>query len=220
MRTTLLAFVGAIGTLAGTATATPLTLRYCASPNGDGTFKYRFTLTLDNNDGTWVPGHGFNWIIFGDSFTRPSPLEDFVGDLPAPKPFDAADEGFKLTGSFHYGPTLLDWGPEFDMTGWVPKAIGDSISWSGTASTFLGENELLWSNIFGTGTFADFEYATYLGTCECPPDFNGDGFVTGDDYDAYAEAFVAGDSPADFNHDGFVTGDDFDAYVLAFEAGC
>mgnify|MGYP001380004009 CR=1 FL=1 len=54
----------------------------------------------------------------------------------------------------------------------------------------------------------------------CPSDFNGDGFVTGDDFDAYVAAFELGDIAADFDHDGFVTGDDFDAYVAAFEAGC
>jgi len=32
--------------------------------------------------------------------------------------------------------------------------------------------------------------------------------------------FEAGDDQADFNADGFVNGDDFDAFVLAFEKGC
>ncbi len=55
---------------------------------------------------------------------------------------------------------------------------------------------------------------------KCPSDFDRDGFVTGDDFDAYVLAFTLGSASADFDHDGFVTGDDFDAYVLAFEAGC
>jgi len=54
----------------------------------------------------------------------------------------------------------------------------------------------------------------------CPSDFDKDGFVTGDDFDAYVAAFELGDLSADFDHDGFVTGDDFDAYVVAFESGC
>lgn len=54
----------------------------------------------------------------------------------------------------------------------------------------------------------------------CRADFNSDGFVTGDDFDAYVTAFEAGDASADFDSDGFVTGDDFDAYVVAFESGC
>lgn len=54
----------------------------------------------------------------------------------------------------------------------------------------------------------------------CGADYDCDGFVTGDDFDAYHEAFAAGIPDTDFDGDGFVTGDDFDAYVLAFEAGC
>ena len=49
-------------------------------------------------------------------------------------------------------------------------------------------------------------------------DFNGDGFVTGEDFDAYVAAFRAGDASSDFNGDGFVTGEDFDAFTLAFGA--
>ncbi len=54
----------------------------------------------------------------------------------------------------------------------------------------------------------------------CPSDFDHDGFVTGEDFDAYVAAFEAGTLNADFDGDGFVTGEDFDAYVAAFEAGC
>ncbi len=59
-----------------------------------------------------------------------------------------------------------------------------------------------------------------LWTDRCPSDFNGDGFVNGDDFDEYSLAFIAGTAPADFNGDGFVNGDDFDGFVLAFESGC
>ncbi len=54
----------------------------------------------------------------------------------------------------------------------------------------------------------------------CPADFDGDTFLTGDDFDAYVAAFELGDISTDFDGDGFVTGDDFDAFVRAFEAGC
>lgn len=54
----------------------------------------------------------------------------------------------------------------------------------------------------------------------CVSDFDGDGFVTGDDFDAYVAIFELGGDDADVDGNGFVTGDDFDAYVLAFEAGC
>ncbi len=73
-----------------------------------------------------------------------------------------------------------------------------------------------------SGAALDSDNNEILNTCEdrCPSDFNGDGFVTGDDFDLYVVAFEAGSIGADIDRDGFVTGDDFDAYVLAFETGC
>ncbi len=54
----------------------------------------------------------------------------------------------------------------------------------------------------------------------CPADFDGNGFLTGEDFDAFVAAFEAGNLSADFDGNGFVNGEDFDAYVTAFEAGC
>ncbi len=54
----------------------------------------------------------------------------------------------------------------------------------------------------------------------CPGDFNLDGFVNGDDYDAFASYFDIADRCADFNGDGFVNGDDYDAFASYFDAGC
>ena len=60
------------------------------------------------------------------------------------------------------------------------------------------------------------EFAAAVGRA----DYDGDGFVTGLDFDAFVADFEAGGIAADFDGDGFVTGLDFDAYVVAFEAGC
>ncbi|NUQ51304.1 MAG: hypothetical protein HUU19_01250 [Phycisphaerales bacterium] len=57
-------------------------------------------------------------------------------------------------------------------------------------------------------------------TPTCPADFNNDGFVNGDDYDAFASAFDNAAPDADFNHDGFVNGDDYDLFAEHFDAGC
>lgn len=54
----------------------------------------------------------------------------------------------------------------------------------------------------------------------CLADFNADGFVNGDDYDAFAEVFDTGESLADVNRDGFVNGDDYDLFAEAFDGGC
>lgn len=60
----------------------------------------------------------------------------------------------------------------------------------------------------------------YPSCVPCAADFDGDGFVTGEDFDAFVTVFEAGSWSADFDGDGFVTGEDFDAFVLAFELGC
>ncbi|NUQ53935.1 MAG: hypothetical protein HUU19_14725 [Phycisphaerales bacterium] len=64
-----------------------------------------------------------------------------------------------------------------------------------------------------------FQYANVI-TFYCPADVNADGFVNGDDYDAFASAFDVADAEADFNGDGFVNGDDYDAFASAFDGGC
>lgn len=67
-----------------------------------------------------------------------------------------------------------------------------------------------------TGSF-ETSFALVVG---CLGDFNADGFITGEDFDGFADAFAAGTLDSDFDGDGFVTGDDFDAFVVAFESGC
>jgi len=54
----------------------------------------------------------------------------------------------------------------------------------------------------------------------CTADVDADGFVNGDDFDAFVDSFVLGDPVADVNHDAFVSGDDFDVFVERFAAGC
>ena len=54
----------------------------------------------------------------------------------------------------------------------------------------------------------------------CPGDFDGDGFITGDDMTAFVIAFETGDPRADFDGDGFITGDDYTFFTIAFETGC
>ena len=54
----------------------------------------------------------------------------------------------------------------------------------------------------------------------CVADFDGDGFISGVDFDLFVQAFENGDPIADIDMDGFVTGVDFDAFVQEFERGC
>lgn len=77
-----------------------------------------------------------------------------------------------------------------------------------------------------TTYFARWENGCGNSTCESvvvtvhSADFDGDGFVTGEDFDAFVLVFEAGDITADYDGDGFVTGEDFDNFVADFEAGC
>lgn len=70
-----------------------------------------------------------------------------------------------------------------------------------------------------TGTWLDWKLNVF-GTPACPADFNGDGFVNGNDYDEFADAFDGGLPAADLNDDGFVNGNDYDEFAVAFDAGC
>lgn len=54
----------------------------------------------------------------------------------------------------------------------------------------------------------------------CVADFDHNGFVNGNDYDLFADAFDAASSEADINKDGFVNGNDYDLFADAFDAGC
>lgn len=54
----------------------------------------------------------------------------------------------------------------------------------------------------------------------CRADFDNDGFLSFEDFDAFIAALEAGSASADFNDDGFLTFEDFDAFIQTFEAGC
>jgi hypothetical protein len=69
---------------ADTASA-PFTLDYSVTPVGPN-YQYNFSLVLDNNDGSWVPGQEFNWLIVGAAVNQPSPfaeLDSFFTSIPA-----------------------------------------------------------------------------------------------------------------------------------------
>jgi len=54
----------------------------------------------------------------------------------------------------------------------------------------------------------------------CPADYDGNGFVNGEDFDQFVSDFVQGLPAADVNGDAFTTGEDFDFFVERFYAGC
>jgi len=71
------------------------------------------------------------------------------------------------------------------------------------------------------GVYADSDpVIVRIAVHPCPSDFDRNGFVNGEDFDAFIAYFEAGGEAADFDENTFVNGDDFDQFVLAFEAGC
>ena len=97
---------------------------------------------------------------------------------------------------------------------------GLSTSASFAVNATIGEGVVGLANSATFTVSAGFWYSSYSPVPSCPADFNADGFLTFEDFDAFVAAFSAGQPISDFNNDGFITFDDFDAFVLAFEAGC
>ena len=90
----------------------------------------------------------------------------------------------------------------------------DSSNGRALASVHAGPYRCVVLNDCGqTGSFAAM-------VTVCVADFDSNGFVNGDDFDAFVAAFELGDAMADIDSNTFVNGDDFDTYVVAFEAGC
>jgi len=132
------------------SSATPLRMEYSVTQLGTMSFQYNFSLILDNNDGTWFSGQGFNWIIFGDNLSAydSSPLRSFVGN-PADLPIGPFNHYSSCSGD-HSGPTLLNYN---SSTGegipWIPSFLGESLHWSGTSTRNLQQGSLLFSNMWG-----------------------------------------------------------------------
>jgi len=75
-------------------------------------------------------------------------------------------------------------------------------------------------NVYGHGRVNLRRALTMAQETLCVGDYNHDGYVNGNDYDAFAEFFEVGDHRADINHDGYVNGNDFDFFAEHFEGGC
>ncbi len=195
---------------------------YCVRDIGGGTFEYRFTLILDNNDGSWAPGQGFGWIIFGvDLWPKCSPISDFVMD-PASYPIGPYWAlGFSSGGQC--GPLLepiwfqIPVLPNF----WIPAAVGDKLEWKGTSKTLVTPGGMHWCNVWATGGAP--QTLAVLGNpvpCDCYPDCNAMGGLTVADFACFQTKFVAGDPYADCNGVGGLTIADFGCFQTKFVAGC
>lgn len=145
----------ALGLGATAAQATPLSLTYQLGDAGNGEYRYDFRLTLDNNDGSWVLGDQYDWIIFGD---RKGSYAADSGFCPITCSFEnftlkttGLDGEFRVMNSYggHQGP-MLQWGDSPLLPGWMPSAVGAYTDWSFVSSIYLPQGQLYWHALFTT----------------------------------------------------------------------
>ena len=144
-----------------------------------------------------------------------------VHNLVAVAGYTAALDIDSISGSGDTGVTATDL---VAAAGIAPGASEDASVWLDTSApvgAYQAEYTIAVSDqdLAGAGAGPALTL-TVLGEVVCAADINMDGFVSGDDFDLYVDAFYYGDALADFNNDTFVSGDDFDGFVVAFEQGC
>ncbi|HMO15679.1 MAG TPA: hypothetical protein PKD64_10260 [Pirellulaceae bacterium] len=134
-----------------------LSLYYYKTDIGGGIFQYDFTLSLTNDDNSYAPGQGFNWIIFGDVPSSTSTLPDFALLYET---FPNPDIIYTFSGGGHNGPTFLDI-TNFGTNGWIPIGVGDSVTWGGTSAFDVPDGQLLFSTLVSINgaTLTDFKVA-------------------------------------------------------------
>ena len=127
-----------------------MTLYYDVTDLG-GYYRYDFALVLENLDGSWLPGQGFGWFIFGDAELTDSPFDDFL----------MTDDQFPVgpwivlssSDGVHNGPTFA-----FVLDFWAPAFLGDALYWTGFSGAFLDQGQMLWSSIETTGEAPIIEF--------------------------------------------------------------
>jgi hypothetical protein len=147
------------------AEATPLRMDYTISDLG-ATYRYDFTLTLDNHDATWAPGQEWDWIIFGDNDSADTRNGfdtnggGLGGDTWVTLSFAPPITNIFDSSGGHNGPSLAISTHGLLLPGWMPTAIGQSLVWAGTSTVFIPDGQLYWSSLFvGGARTVDFELA-------------------------------------------------------------
>ena len=150
-------------------------------------------LTLTVN--TFTPGPGTNVAYTFLSIVGPTG--------------EAYSTGFPNTDTtFTIPPSTLTPGTSYYLVIYFSSRIVNEAAGFGDAASISG-----WDRI----TYVPF---TVPFVPPCGADFDRDGFLTFEDFDAFVAAFEAGSPSSDFDGDSFLTFNDFDAFVNAFEAGC
>jgi len=150
-----------------------------------------------------------------------------VGPLPAQEAFEVGGVDWNRNGAIDNPLVTAD--INF-LYGEDPPSPGDvlqgSEDWSRLKYNFRGTSGYA-SGQSPESTFEmdemDSTLAAYIDGLYAPvcrADFDGDGFLTFEDFDAFVTEFEGGGADADFDGDGFLTFEDFDAFVAEFEGGC
>jgi len=103
------------------------------------------------------------------------------------------------------------------------KLSGGSQNLSNSVGPFTGDGAVAfqWTVTLAPGESLNLYGGLALGlSVPCQADFDRDGFVSGDDVDAFLLYFTLGSPLADFDRNGFTNGEDFDPFIVRFEAGC
>jgi len=160
-------------------------------------------VTISNSSGTAVTAP------VASSYTRFVPNNSTtVVELPATFDADPSTSTFTIVG----GPAKST----------IIAGAGKAYRVITPGSAACGTDSIVFNVTTPNGTSANATVTiVYTNPAKlCDTDFNNDGFLNGDDFDAFASAFENADQAADFNNDCFVNGDDFDAFASRFEQGC
>jgi hypothetical protein len=151
------------------ANSTPFRLDYSITDFGTPTLRYQydFTLTLDNNDGSWVAGQSFGIFFIGDKIcVLPCSTDtngggafgsntDVVFGVIESSWIGGYALGFGYDLLQHSGPSIRakHINPAGEAVGgpYVPLSIGEIVTFSLISKTFLGSGSLLWSNFPSDG---------------------------------------------------------------------
>ncbi len=187
-----------------------------------------------SGDGTTTVGQSSSGNGYGSSLYHPFRHTDALGmqDLFLNRFDNGAAVDASFDGNVVVGNRFFGDGQGAPWV-WVPwrgaRDIADVLSAAGvdlsgyslfSCSSVSDDGRTVTGNAYSS--VDGFQIITWVAVLpiDCPSDYDGDGFVTGEDFDAFVAAFENGDLSADFNGDGFITGEDFDGYVAAFESGC
>ncbi len=169
-------------------------------------------------DGTVVVGFG----DFGDTtrafrWTAAGGMQD-LGTLPGKSSsfaYDVSADGSVVVGESGSASEVraFRWTASTGMRdlGALP---GDTRS---SARGVSADGSVVVGQSAGSATWHAFRWSE---CSACPADFDRDGYLTFEDFDAFVGAFEMGDWVADFDGDGFLTFEDIDALVAAFDRGC